>query len=54
MVQWKLNFSTLCLHVKESHKACEESRKAPCKNTSKPPFSGEGFWIKIFFFFLLF
>ena len=41
----KLNFATLCLHVKESGKACEESGKAckesgkaPCENTSKPPF----------------
>ena len=25
----KLNFVTLCLHVKESCKACEESNKAP-------------------------
>ena len=34
--------------VGESGNACEESCKAPCKNTSKPPFLEKGFfWKKI-------
>ena len=32
--------------VGESGKACEESCKAPCKNTSKPPFLEKGFFLE--------
>ena len=33
-VQRKLNFATLCLHVKENYKTCEESDKA-CEESCK-------------------
>ena len=39
-VQRKLNFAILCLHVKESNKACEESGKAcekSCKECKESP-----------------
>ena len=39
-VQRKLNFAILCLHVKESSKACEESGKAcekSCKECKESP-----------------
>ena len=35
-VYQKLSFATLCLHVKESSKACEESDKA-CEESGKAP-----------------
>ena len=35
-VYQKLIFATLCLHVKESSKACEESDKA-CEESGKAP-----------------
>ena len=55
-VQRKLNFSTLCLHVKESCKVCEESNKA-CEESDKALWKyltaslleKDFFWKKIFF-----
>ena len=59
-MQQKLNYATLCLHVKESYKACKESDKAygesckaceergkaPCENPSKPPFQKKDFFLE--------
>ena len=50
----KLSFATLCSHVKESYKACEESGKA-CDNNCKAPWKYlTPFWKMFFFFFFCF
>ena len=44
----KLNFATLCLHVRKSIKHVRKAIKALCENISKPPFSKRIFLEKDF------